>query len=217
MKKNLFLLFLLLTAAVYSTRASVTINLSAGDLTDQNGAAFSNGLLLIVASGADGIFYDTLSAGQFVGGDDVVLGADYVNHFLGGLSSTSNVFTIDGDYSGQTLAVRWFSDFTLAQYLNGDTPTNGVYYGTFAGATTGTPNGGKAWSFPASGSVIDLKFITDSANANLATGVSDPYANSVGMTLSQVGAVPEPSQYAVMVSGLLALLIFVRRRNRSRN
>ncbi len=174
-----------------------------------NGNFKRNGL------GSDGSFSNTLSAGQFVSDDDVVLAMDSVNNNLGGIQTTSNAFNLSTGVAGQAIAIRWFSDFTYQQYLNGETPAADTHYGTFAGLTTGTPNGGMAWVLPSAGDSVTINFATQSANSYLNLGLSDAYADSAGQALSHVAvAVPEPSEYALAMVGLLCVVVLLRRRAR---
>ena len=216
MKKLLLLLLLWASGTISSSMgASTYVGLTAGDLTDQFGAALpANSLLILIASGSDASFSNALGAGQFVSGDDVALAMNSVNNNLGGIQTTSNDFNLSTGVAGQALAIRWFSDFTYQQYLNGETPAAGTRYGTFAGQTTGTPNGGMAWVFPSPGGAVTINFATQSANSFGNLGLNDAYANSVGQALSVV-AVPEPRAYALAVGGLLCGLIFFRRRARA--
>ena len=189
--------------------ASSTIFLQAGNLTDETGAGLPEGsLILLIAAGTDSSFYNFLNAGQFVGGDDVLLAAESLNNNLDGATATSNTFNFAATASGQPAAVRWFSGFTLQQYLNNETPAAGIRFGTFAGLTTGSPNGGDAWSVPEDGGFLNYRFVTQSADPS----VLDAYANSFGRTSSQATAVPEPAAWSLVVIGALVTLVSARRR-----
>ncbi len=192
--------------------ASTLIGLSAGDLTDQSGAALpANSLLLLIASGTDSQFENSLTEGQFVGGDDIALAFASVNNNLGGIQTTSNSFNLSTTLVGQPIAIRWFSNFTYQQYLNAETPLVGSRYGTFAGQTTGTPNDGMPWVLPGVGGAITINFVTESANLFGDLQLADAYNNSFGQTLSTVAVVPEPGGIGLVLTGCVFGLIFLRR------
>jgi len=213
--KKLLLLALGWCVISSSAGASTFVGLAAGDLTDQSGSALPvNSLLLLIASGADSQFENYLTEGQFVGGDDVALGFESVNNNLGGIQTTSNSFNLSTTLVGQPIAIRWFSNFTYHQYLNAETPPVGSRYGTFAGLTTGNPNGGMAWVLPGVGGAITINFVTDSANLFGDLRLPDAYNNSFGQTLSTIAAVPEPAGLILFSVGVG--LVVLRRRAATR-
>ena len=89
-----------------------------------------------------------------------------------------------------------------------------MYYGTFAGATAGAPNGGDAWVVPSDGNSIALNMVTVSLNASLGYPLGTPgdaVANTAGYASVKIG-VPEPGTLGLLGAGLTALLAVRRRR-----
>ena len=205
------ILLLLLLAGSLTARASVSIDIQAGDLKTAGGAAPAptGSLVLLIAAGANGTFSNSLTAGQYVAGDDVVLGAFSLNNNLGGSNATSNSLTnlnVTG-LNGEALEIRWFpstgSPSSFTQYTSSTPTVAGESYGDYAGPTTGTPNGGNPWVVPNDGtSDWALNFITQSLNTTLGSPLSDAEPNADGYANLQVAAVPEPSTYGLLLLGL---------------
>jgi hypothetical protein len=187
-----------------ASRADFTINLDAGQLvTDPSTTLISNALLLIVQAGADGTFSD-LAVGQYVSGDDTVLGSAAFNTNIG-LNETGNSISITiPSVVGQVLALRWFADITFAQYIGGTLTEAGDKYGTYS--ALGTPDGGNLWVVPASGT-ITLNFFTTNSEFG---GTQAP---SAGYASSTVTAIPEPTTLALGALGAGAFFFLRRRRD----
>jgi len=211
--------------------ASVSLDVNAGLLTSHTGADLTDGdLILLIASTSSGTF-GAAPAGGFVSGDNIIVGTPTAvtgafamndgasgttgetyntlmfNYGSGSVNnSTSTALTFD---AGDKLAIRWYDDFTLAQFEAGQTPTQGDY-GTYTISGTTSPDGGLAWVGPADGSVLTggepdaqgLNFFTMSDTSSGSPG-SQP--NSFGMANTPVLAevVPEPSTFALFGVGFL--------------
>ena len=200
---------MLISATVYG---GFTANTDAGYLYGPAGTALPTGsLLLLIAAGGDQTFSNALLPGQFVSGNDFILGAVAING-IGGTSPTGgvdsqNAFNVTlspavGDY----LALRWFSNITLAQYNSGSTPVAGNTFGTYSAGNT-RPDGGSNWTAPSSGSSIILAFYT---LANAGTQL-----DSSGFA-SSIVAVPEPSSLVFLSLGAIAGLGTLYRSSRRR-
>ena len=161
-----------------------------------NVAPFTNGsLLLIIAANGDGAFSSTLSPGNFIADNDIVLAAGGFNN-SGGLDETITFFSVPT--SGLTLppndriALRWFPDITYAQYLSGTKPSGGQHFGTYNPRTsvppnaTDNPDGGDPWTAPVSGTIVLNFFTTDSGGG----GTQQP---SEGYASSTVSGSPTPT------------------------
>jgi len=226
------LLTLALLAAVPA--AAVTVSVDAGLLTSNTGTAnpIANGDLVLLIASPTGNFTNTTGS-EFVSGDNLILGSSTGSvtgaFAMDNLASGTNgeiltSFTFDLGYgatgtstfasssivTGDKIAIRWYDNFTLAQFEAGQTPTTG-FYGTYTATGTTTPDGGQAWILPGSSDTIALNFYTAGDY-----GGSQP--NSAGQALTAVNseevAVPEPSTYALLATGLLFLAGVAVRRKR---
>lgn len=211
MKTILTLAALSLSMAMLAP-ADVTINLSAGYLRTNTGDTLPDGaLILLIAAGADNTFSSmTLGANGLVSGDDVILGAGSVNNFTGEAGSTQNPFYIKSGIAdaaaGRYLAILWFANYTLADYNASLALPVGSYYGFFAGATTGSPNGQDRWVLPGPGSLINILFATQSLNSDESIDLPDAYPDAVGRTT--LLSIPEPGTDLMFGIGLIGLLAF---------
>ena len=151
-------------------------------------APFLNGsLLLIIAANGDGTFSSTLSPGNFISDNDILLAAGGFNN-SGGLDETITFFSVPT--TGLTLppndriALRWFPDITYAQYLSGTKPSGGQHFGTYNPRTsvppnaTDNPDGGDPWTTPLSGSIA-LNFFTTDSGGGGTQQPSEGYASSI--------------------------------------
>ena len=213
--KNYLALFALLTGFVVPARASVTVNLDAGELTSpvsapmqfDNTLPSSNGsLLLLIDLGSSNAIDNTLTPGNFVSGTNSILAAGGFN-INGGTNETNTAFNITTGTVGDDIALRWFPQLTFAQYQSGTLTLAGNYFGTYAPSPLGSAplDGGNSWTLP-SGGTINLDFYTSNSNGG---GHESP---SAGFTNFQVENAPEPSTFALFGIGSLALLLFARRR-----
>jgi len=241
--KTLSALLTLVMFTALPAAASVTLGLDAGLLTDQNGNPISDGgvnaangagdLVLIIAS-PTGVFTPTVGS-QFVSGDNFILastgsvtGAFEMTDQNTTPGETSNLFTFDygvgatgnsvtsapSVVAGDKLAIRWYTNFTLAQFEAGQTPTSG-YYGTYT-TTALLPNndGGAAWVAPA-----DPGFYSGSNGLFFFTS-NDPMGGDqspvLGEALTPVTstAVPEPTTYALLAIGMVVFLGVTIKRKR---
>ncbi len=220
MKKFLALLFLVLATPAF---ADFTIILDAGRLTlDSTTAMPAGSVLVLVAAGGDGSFSNSLSAGQYVSGNDILLSVVTVpasaapfNNF-GGPQETFNTLTINTTNFptlgvGDLLALRWFPQITYTQFEAGTTPVAGNNFGTynpfFYGNATNNPDGGNVWAVPSGGSTINLNFFTTDA---IPAGSQNPTEG-----FAQFTVVPEPTTWALLITGLVGAAVVSRSRRRA--
>ena len=219
MKKILALLFVALATPAF---ADFTVNLDAGRLRLSLGTAMPAGsVLVLVAANGDG-FSNTLSAGQYVSGNDILLsiltvpGSSGAFNISGGTDETLNTLTISttsfpGLAVGDLLALRWFPQITKTQFLAGTTPTTGNNFGTynplFWGNGSNLPDGGNAWAVPSPGGTISLNFFTTDSDFGGTQAPAEGYA--------QFTVVPEPSSFVLVGVSLLGAAAFRLRKQRS--
>jgi len=218
MKKILNILSITLLLA-FSAKGNVTIALDAGQLLTSSSTALvadnisttsSNGaLLLLIGADSNGNFNNTLTAGSFVSGSDIVLGAAGFNTSIA-TNETGNSITIGGGFSNEKIELMWFPQITLAQYLNaggsGSLLLAGYSFGVYNPNGGGAIDSSKAWLLPdpsGGASAYGLVFNTLSASG------SNP--DSAGKA-SQVVVAPEPTSIALLGSGLLMAGSMIRRR-----
>ena len=220
MKRILALLFVALATPAL---ADFTINLDAGKLRLSLGTAMpANSVLVLVAAGGDGIFSNTLGAGQYASGNDILLsilsvpGSAGAFNISGGTDETLNTFTIStttfpGLAVGDLLALRWFPQITKTQFLAGTTPTTGNNFGTynplFWGNGTNNPDGGNVWAVPSGGSTISLNFFTALSDFGGTQPEAEGYA--------QFTVVPEPTSFVLAGVSLLGAAAFRLRKRRA--
>jgi hypothetical protein len=222
LKRLVALLTLALLAALPVSAQSVTLSLDAGLLTDHNGNDLSTSDLILLIASPTGSFTPTTGS-EFVSGNDLIVGAaggvvtgafspnyalttqgETLNNitFDLGIGATGNASSVQSSIvAGDALAIRWYDNFTLADFEAGETPTSG-YYGTYTGGAT--PDFGAAWSIPAAGS-----FDTGSNGLEVFTS-NDPLGGDPNISPSDLEAltpvataVPEPSSYALMATALV--------------
>src|SRR5947209_565796 len=119
------LILLLSLGAISSSYGAFSVNLDAGQLKGPGGAAtmqadnaapHNNGsLLLLIAAGGDNTFSNSLMSGQYVSGNDVVLGAGGFDT-NGGTNETLTSFANLSGTASDLIALRWFPNITFAQY-----------------------------------------------------------------------------------------------------
>lgn len=215
------LCFFILIISQISMYAVIDINIAAGDLKNQDGSASlaSGSLLVLVASGGDGIFSNSLIAGQYTAGDDAILAVFSANNNLsdglGSYNSLSNL-NVTG-LQGNTLELRWFSEITYSQYMSGILTIAGNHYGSYAGGIVGSPNGGDPWVVPTDGTTgFVLNFVTDSLNNSGGFKFTDAKPNSAGYASSTAQAAPEPSTFFLFGIASLGMLWGMRRKTSHR-
>jgi hypothetical protein len=238
MIKRLFVSLPILLLGVLPVSASVTISVDAGLLTSHTGADLTDGdLILLIASTGTGTF-GPATPGGFVSGDDVIVGsltlgdtgafamADQNTRTTGqtfnelifdyGIGSVSDASPTASTFAaGDKLAIRWYDDFTLAQFEAGQTPTQGDY-GTYTTVGTSAPDGGLGWVAPPDG-VADtgaqgLNFFTLSD-----AGTQPNILGEAGTPVLGAAVVPEPSNLILMGAGLLICVVSVMRKRQNLN
>lgn len=185
--------------------ASVTVNITAGALTDLNETPLDTAYFqLIATTDPDGVFSLPTTSG-FAGAGEMILGGQRVASVADGgiFQLTFNFELGSGIQAGQSFLLRWWPDLTDSETF----PYAGANYGQFT--VSGSGEGSvAAWEIPSDGSVIDLEFLTESI------GGSQP--NAAGQ--ASFAVIPEPSTYALGVLGALGAAVALRRRrNRSLN
>jgi hypothetical protein len=238
MKRLAALLTIALVTAVPAAADSPSITLDAGLLTNSSGTPIADGDLVLLLVSPTDVFTPTIG-NEFVSGDNLIVssgnntsgsvtGAFGMNSSLtvagetynflsfdlgeGATGSTaSTIVTNSSIVAGDKLAIRWYSNYTLADFEAGDPVTGN--YGTYT-TTLVAPNddGGADWVVPANGGAVDLNFYTVS-DVDPTPG---DQANVLGEALTPTGdissAVPEPSTYELLGIGLLVCIALARKK-----
>lgn len=211
MKRLLVLTLLFLS--ICGARATVTINLGAGNLYNANGSALMQpGMLVqLIASTTDTTFNNP-TAGSYTGGsaDDVVLFSFTVNQGAGlvGQALIIDFANFANLTVGDSLLIRWYPTIAGPSPASSTLPPGpaaGSAYGQFRTDIVEVNNGSNfAWLMPADGSTIDLNFLTQMINPTSTHTEAEGFA-------TMLVAVPEPSTYALLIVGLGAA-VFARKR-----
>jgi len=205
-----------------NAHAAYNITLDAGQLKldasinlpfDNSLGSLNGALLMLVAAGGDSIFSDDLVAGQYVSGNDIILGVAGFNHNGGvigeSINETLSLFSnLTAGTVGDKIALRWFYNITLDDYNNGAVTQAGYNYGTF-NPNGGNPHSDDFWLVPTSGSSLNLNFLTSDA---LPSPGNPVFAPSTGYASSTVTAIPEPTTLALGALGAGAFFFLRRRR-----
>ncbi len=185
MKHGLPVVFFAVVALAAAGRATVTINLTAGRLYGSDGTTVcpDNGLVQLVAAGADGVF-TAPSAGGFVRGDDVLLRSFAMNSGATGQAGVGAAPVVL-DYGrlglapGQRLALRWYPTLSPAATA----PAAGTPFGHYSGA--GVRDGSDSeWILPPEGWSGSLNLLTVAAGGGS--------AEATGAAAELVASVPGP-------------------------
>jgi hypothetical protein len=196
----------LLVFAFAPARASFTVQLDAGELTGANGTAMADGsLLLLLDLGPSGTLSDTLSAGDFVSGTNFVVAAGAFDTY-GGTNETTNMLTVSGATSGDTLALRWFPDLSYANFELGTTPAGDDAFGSYTPSVAGSTEGygDDAWTAVPDGDLISLDFFTSNSDGGGNEAPIQGYADSLITA-------PEPSTLALFGCGALGVFGLLRK------
>jgi len=179
-------------------------------------------VLVLVAAGGDGSFSNSLAAGQYASGNDILLSLITVPNSAvgfnnsGGTDETLNTITINTTSFpslavGDLLALRWFPQISLTQFNSGTTPVTGNNFGTynpiFWGNGSGNPDGGNTWAVPNGGATINLNFFTTDSGGGGSQTPAEGYA--------QFTVVPEPSSFVLAGVSLLGAAALRLRKRRS--
>jgi hypothetical protein len=204
----------LLAVMPYCACANDTISLDAGWLYGAAGtAALPQGSLLLLVVSSSGTTFGGPTVGSFTSAGDTILGTaqgSNNNNGTGGLggngSETFNNInaSISTSLVGHDVALYWFPGITKAQYSSGVTPTAGTIYGAYnpqaISITTNAnqdPDGGSPWTAPTdNGGNPILEFFT---------ALDEGSQNELEGTARFTVLIPEPSTYALLGLGALAL------------
>ena len=203
-----------------SALGTVTVNVNAGDLFQADGTtkltpaptktSTAGSLLLLVAVGNGGTgFNNTLTAGNYVAGSDVVLASGAFNTFGGGQSTTTAFnFAIPSTASaGQPVELLWFPTILDSNYPGPTgTPASGTMFGAYSPPTGTTPDGGSLWTIPGDGTVATLDFATISAGGKEANSAGD----------ASLTVAPEPSTATMLGGGLMGLAVWWSRKRHAK-
>jgi len=233
MNARLAALLSLTLFATVPAAASVDLSVDAGLLTNGSGTPIADGDLVLIIASPSGIFSPTVGS-EFVSGDNLILGSSTagvtgaismdslssgtagetykgITFDLGTGATGDTTMSAPSVVAGDQLAIRWYTNFTLQDFENGLTPTSG-FYGTYT--TSAPPDGGGSWVVGSDNSAetgqLGLLFLTQS------DGGSSPDIQGEALTpvISGDIAVPEPSTYALLATGLLFLAGAAVRRKR---
>jgi len=206
---------------------TATLNLSFGEFTS-GGTSIVNGSLFLISWGTNNIFDSTLPIGSssIVGSGDILFyGASFT---AGGVPSDAVTITYSsgGLAVGQTFSALFVNglnsaqiDYTTGTFKNGLTiQSSGLKYAFGTYTTNGIASFGGGldsipWSLPSAGATVDL-FAYSNTGDYTGSSISANLATSSSFYLS---AVPEPSQRALIVTGIVGLgCVVLRRRLASR-
>jgi len=205
---------------------AATFTLSSFDIGEMKtgGNNIVNGSLFFISWGANGVFNSTLPVGasNIASGDDILF---YGGSFTDGISTGALIdvpLTTGGLVTGQTFSALFVNGLTSAQidYTTGAFKDNqivassGLFQYTYGTYTTNgiASNGGNdsiAWSIPAAGAAGDL-FAYSNTGIETGSSITANLATSSSFYL----AVPEPSQRALIVTGIVGLGWVALRRKR---
>ena len=151
--------FLCLVVSSSWAQASITLNISVGDLKTFNGTQLMpiSGQILLVASTSDASF-SRPTPEYFITGDDLVLYRGDLDSGLGaGVFQRAVTFPLNafpGLKPGNPVQLCWFPTLTAGS----SNPGEGTTYGVYRHATG--LDGSAPWAIPGDGALVDLKFIT---------------------------------------------------------
>ncbi|MFH1500275.1 MAG: PEP-CTERM sorting domain-containing protein [Verrucomicrobiota bacterium] len=138
--------------------------------------------------------------GSFVSGDEYVLGSWTVDTEVAGLGSFSvvlNGLSLNASVvTGQQIGLYWFDELNFGSL----SPSSGDSYGFYSDA---------AWLIPADGATGSYSLITSSLDP------SGVVADSNTIASLTVGAIPEPSSFALLFGAAAIGMVGCRRRQRA--
>lgn len=167
----------------FATRvfASVTLNVSAGNLNDASGNPMpTNGLVLLIASTNDSTF-GAPTPDTFVAGDDIIIAKWDLSTWStpGLLLDSTGPVTLEGGWNaGDPLQLCWFPTLTITATA----PGAGAPYGQYR--TNSNIDDGDPWITPADGATITLKFLTTDAGGL----VNPPAAGNASFVVGGIAA-----------------------------
>jgi hypothetical protein len=210
MKPRFFLAAALVFLACVPARATISFVVNADQLLNVGNIVIPDGAAVFIVAATSGGFSNPV-AGNYTPGSSWTVGGntDLVIYAVGSETESGEQGVVDsnptltlgnGWVAGDQLALYWFPSITYSAL--GTVLTNGTGFGTFNSSSTGDdapdwvtpPNGSSDWN---------LLYLTPGGNL-LGPG------NDVGK-FGTIGAVPEPSTFA-LIGGVLALGLVLRRR-----
>ncbi|HEY4082402.1 MAG TPA: PEP-CTERM sorting domain-containing protein [Burkholderiaceae bacterium] len=174
-----------------------------------SGSATSNGFSYVTADGGfpvNGAWMVNDSVSKWLT-PSTTQGQSYDTTVAAGVYTWTLSFDLTGEDAGSaSFAARWMSDNSSSVYLNGhllgSTPTSNASFSSWTDMGT-----------VSSGFVAGVNTLTFVVDNNLAPA-PNPTGLRVEFSASNVSPVPEPTSYALMLAGLLAVGSVVRRRRR---
>jgi hypothetical protein len=221
MKKVTAIAVAVASLMAYQANATVTINVTAGDLHTSGGSSIiPAGALAILVADTSGLGLaggvNNLAAGSSLtnGGDLTIQGGGTGDQIImewnssassataGLLADSITGLTITAPLAtGQNVYVMWFPTLTLASTTIGA----GVSYGGYGGtaATLIADAGSDPWTLPSNGASVNINALTPSEGG----------LTPVAALSANFATVPEPSSIALVVIGLFGAVGLLRRRS----
>lgn len=219
MKKVIAIAVAVTGLIAYQAKATVTINISGGDLQSSSGSPgtlLPSGALAILVADTTGTTAPTnLSSNSALslGSDLTLTSAGDTYQIIGkwnssaGSGSPGELSDTTGAIAGTTVGNPLFLLFFPTLTLSSSTSGAGTAYGEYGGAqATGdlAGNGSDPWLMPAASATATLAVLTAD------NGGVTPYS---ALTSTLVTPVPEPSSIALVLIGLFGAVGLVRRRS----
>jgi hypothetical protein len=207
MKRLLVVTVAALSLVAIQARASVTLDIGAVDLLDQNGnlAPLNTVGLFVVDTTGAGFSLPTsiasgtsIAVGSFFAGTNLKIMAD---DDINNATATPGCLGLDflGRYAGNVSAGEKFGIVWLPEQTLGDTTLEAGHAGIFS---DGAGTYSTAWVLPPDGNVREFDMTTVSEEGSV------PNADG----LATITIVPEPSSISLVVLGMLGVVGFARRR-----
>jgi hypothetical protein len=208
MKKALLFLMALMAGSV--AKATVSIEIIAGQLTDFSGNVLQDGSYVSLFSlGTSGVFSPPTSVSFLSGTEQLIsnfsLQSSTAGNTLGAFDqfvSGINVLLNTNLASGQQLAIAWYP--TISASSLPAAPSVGTHYGFYTDPT---------WLIPADGGVVQYVMQTVVAGGLIPNiDGQATFTVAAGGGSGGGGAIPEPATYALLGGVAVLGLAVVRRR-----
>jgi hypothetical protein len=205
MKKALLALAITGLAIAQLRADTIHIDFAFGVLATSNGTPVSDGSLLQIIAVPTTSTFANPTATDFLGGSSdeyLVYSGAFDSSTVAPPVAGTETLGLDIDLAtypiaGDALVIRWYPSLTTSNSAPGLTT-----YGQF-----GYPNNPSSvdstntWIAPSGGGSVAFSFLT--------TGAGGSYPNSMGNASNTVSAVPEPSNYVVII-GICAAIMALR-------